>query len=157
MPSLCSMSSSYCVDLVHIHAVLELSNDFEADAFVKLTVTFGGLSGKPVTSQPQENLRVMLTTESLCLSLDNANREIQCLELRIGGCERGIRSKWSIEVQRLKELYKQVLEDICKGGRAGKREHTPTGGGDEESPEPRDGSPGGADEVSGSGGDGCSS
>ena len=43
-------------------------------------ITFGGLSGKPATSQPHESSRVMSTMESLHLSLDNANREIQRLE-----------------------------------------------------------------------------
>ena len=43
LPSLCFMSLSYCVGLVYRHTVLvvrgvELSNDVETDALVKLSV-----------------------------------------------------------------------------------------------------------------------
>ena len=88
------LSLSYCVGLVYRHAVLvasgvELSNDFEADALVKLSVkssdrgrivTFGGLSRKPATSQPHESSRIISTTKTLSPSLDNGNGEIERLE-----------------------------------------------------------------------------
>ena len=61
----------------------------------------------------------MSTTESLRLSLDNANGEIQHLEaenrrLREAHPERVAEAELSTEVQRLKELYGQALEDIRK-------------------------------------------
>ena len=61
----------------------------------------------------------MSTTESLRLLLDNANGEIQRLEaenrrLREAHPERVAEAELSTEVQRLKELYEQALEDIRK-------------------------------------------
>ena len=80
-------------------------------------VTLRGLSRKPMTSQSLESLRVMSTMESLHLSLDNANGEIQNLEaekrrLREAHPEQVGEAELSTEVQRLKELYEQALVDI---------------------------------------------
>ena len=82
-------------------------------------LTFGGLSRKPTTSQPNESSRIMSTTEPLRLMLDNTNGDIQHLEaenrrLREAHPKRVAEVELSTEVQRLKELYEQVLEDIRK-------------------------------------------
>ena len=71
-----------------------------------------------VVSTPRE-LENHVDYEVLCLSLDNANGDIQCLEaknrrLREAHLERVAEAELSTEVQRLKELYKQALEDIRK-------------------------------------------
>ena len=71
------------------------------------------------TSQPHESSRIMSTTESLRLSLDNTDEEIQRLEaknrrLREAHPEGVAEAELSTEVQRLKELYEQALEDIRK-------------------------------------------
>ena len=78
-----------------------------------------GLIREPATSQPHESSRIMSTTESLRLSLDNTNGEIQHLEaknqrLREAHPERVAEAELSTEVQWLKELYGQALEDIRK-------------------------------------------
>ena len=105
-----------------------MSNDVEADALVNLSmkrsdhgqiITLGGLSRKPTTSQPQGSSRVMSTTESLHLLLDNTNGETQGLEaenwtLREAHPEQVAEAELPTEVQRLKQLYKQMLEDIYK-------------------------------------------
>ena len=61
----------------------------------------------------------MSATESLRLLLDNTNGEIQGLEaeywtLREALPEQVAKAELPTEVQRLKQLYKQTLEDICK-------------------------------------------
>ena len=61
----------------------------------------------------------MSATESLRLLLDNTNGEIQGLEaenwtLREALPEQVAEAELPTEVQRLKQLYKQMLEDICK-------------------------------------------
>ena len=61
----------------------------------------------------------MSTTESLRLLLDNTNGEIQGLEaenwrLREALPEQVAEAELLTEVQRLKQLYKQMLEDIYK-------------------------------------------
>ena len=81
----------------------------------------------------------MSTTESLSLLLDNTNGETQGLEaenwtLREAHPEQVAEAELPTEVQRLKQLYKQMLEDIYKKDeQAG--EPTSTGGDDGESPE----------------------
>ena len=125
-----------------------MSKDVEADALVNLSmkrsdhgqiIKLGGLSRKPTTSQPQGSSRVMSATESLRLLLDNTNGEIQGLEaenwtLREAHPEQVAEAELPTEVQRLKQLYKQMLEDIYKKDeQAG--EPTSTGGDDGESPE----------------------
>ena len=93
---------------------------FEKRSFARTErLTFWGPIREPATSQPHESSRVMSTTESLRLMLDNANGEIQRLEaenrrLREAHPERVAEAELSTEVQRLKELYKQALEDIRK-------------------------------------------
>ena len=72
-----------------------------------------------MTSQPHESSRITSTTESLCLSLDNANGETQRLEaknwtLQEAHLEQVAEAELFTEVQWLKELYEQALEDICK-------------------------------------------
>ena len=105
-----------------------MSKDVEADALVNLSmkrsdhgqiIKLGGLSRKPTTSQPQGSSRVMPATESLRLLLDNTNGEIQGLEaenwtLREAHPEQVAEAELPTEVQRLKQLYKQMLEDIYK-------------------------------------------
>ena len=59
----------------------------------------------------------MSTTESLCLSLDNANAEVQRLEaenckLLEAHPEQAAEADLSSEVQRLRELYGQALRDV---------------------------------------------
>ena len=125
-----------------------MSNDVEADALVNLSmkrsdhgqiIKLGGLSRKPTMSQPQGSSRVMSATESLRLLLDNTNGETQGLEaenwtLREALPEQVAEAELPTEVQRLKQLYKQTLEDICKKDeQAG--EPTSTGGDNGESPE----------------------
>ena len=61
----------------------------------------------------------MSATESLRLLLDNTNGETQGLEaenwmLREAHPEQVAEAELPTEVQRLKQLYKQTLEDICK-------------------------------------------
>ena len=105
-----------------------MSKDVEADVLVNLSmkrsdhgqiITLGGLSRKPTTSQPQGSSRVISATESLRLLLDNTNGETQDLEaenwtLREAHPEQVAEAELPTEVQRLKQLYKQTLEDICK-------------------------------------------
>ena len=83
---------------------------------------------EPATSQPHESSRIMSTTESFHLSLDNANGEIQRLEaenrrLREAHPERVAKAELSTEVQRLKELYEQALGHPQER-QAGRREQT---------------------------------
>ena len=96
-----------------------MSNDVEADVLVNLSmkhldrgqiITLGGLSRKPVTSQPQGSSRVMSTTESLRLLLDNTNGEIQGLEaenwrLREAHPKQVAEAELPTVVQWLKQLY----------------------------------------------------
>ena len=131
-----------------------MSKDVEADTLVKLSmkrsdhgqiIKLGGLSRKPATSQPQESSRVMSTTESLRLLLDNTNGEIQGLEaekwrLREAHPEQVAEAELSTEVQRLKELYKAGTRGHPQERQAGRKEQTSTGRDDKETLEPGKGS-----------------
>ena len=135
-----------------------MSKDVEADALVNLSmkrsdhgqiITLGGLSRKPTTSQPQESSRgssrVMSTTESLSLLLDNTNGEIQGLEaenwrLREAHPEQVAEAELSTDVQWLKELYKAGTRGHPQERQAGRKEQTSTGRDDKETLEPGKGS-----------------
>ena len=106
--------------------MIGLSNDVEAGVCVKLfknhsfvqtkRFTFRGLSRKSATSQPRRE-NIISTTESLHLSLDNANTKVPR-----GGL-----------VQRGAVLEGAVLEGTeghLEEGRAGTREQASSGGDD---------------------------
>ena len=95
--------------------MIRLNNDVKDAAYAKLNmkhldsgwiVIFEGKSG--TDAQRLNSKRVMSTIEWLCLLLDNTNREIQ--RLKVKGCRRLIWSELSSELERLKELYVQMLD-----------------------------------------------
>ena len=105
-----------------------MSNDVEADALVKLSVkrsdrgrivTFGGLSGNPRRLNPTRARESCRLRNPFACRWTTQTGSYSVWKPRIGGCERLIRASGRgrvayREVQRLKELYEQALEDIRK-------------------------------------------